>query len=129
MALIQYNTPYYGYIYRGDATTGYREGVIGASDPIVGNTYRLSGAFSGELTNKVYKGLGNFCINNECTYALAKFEGGANTDLGDSGAPYFSFNSTGSQIKAMHVGRIGSTMYAHRWSDIVYWYGATIITI
>jgi hypothetical protein len=119
---------YGSYIIRGDAT-GYGSHVVGAANPVVGFTgYCRSGQTTFEQCGHTVNNLdATFCDGSGCTPNVIAYSGGGLSAGGDSGAPFF-LPSGGEHIRGVHFGRIGSTMYAEKWSTVAAHFGVSIVT-
>lgn len=119
------------YIYVGNAT-GTVKRVSGASDPVVGGTgYCRSGVSSFEQCgNRVVSTSGQLCDAAGCTQNLVTYNQGAASLSGDSGAPLYTYNSDRSAVvvRGIHIGIVGTTYYAEKWSLIASSQGVSIVT-
>ncbi len=113
-------------IYVGDQT-GALEQVSGVADPsLTFDNYCYSGWVSGERCGNNVTSLNAMYCDPGCTINLAAFVGPTVAQNGDSGAPFYIANSNSTNgVRGMVVARAGNTMYAHKWSTIRDWWGAT----
>ncbi|MFD9072059.1 S1 family peptidase [Streptomyces lasiicapitis] len=123
---------FYGpYIYVGDAT-GTAKRVSGAQDPVVGRSnYCQSGVSTFEhCGHRVVNTTGQLCSYGGCTKDLVTYDKGTQPAPGDSGAPFFTYNSDRSSVivHGIHVGRSGSLFFAEKWSLIASSQGVSIVT-
>lgn len=119
---------YGSYIWMGNASgTGTQTGA--AANPAVGSTYCTSGTTTNENCGKKVSSLtGSFCDSAGCTYGLAEYKGGTNTAGGDSGGPLVLKSGSKVYPRGIHIARVGSTMYAEKWSSISSHFGVTAVT-
>lgn len=113
-------------LYVGDQT-GVLEHISGVADPtLTFDNYCYSGWVSAERCgNDVTYLFGMYC-DPGCTINLAVFVGPTVAQGGDSGAPFYVANSNSTNgIRGMVIAKAGNTMFAHKWSTIRDWWGAT----
>lgn len=119
------------YIYVGDAT-GNVKAVGAAQDPFPGGSnYCQSGAYSYEhCGHHVVNTTGQLCTSDGCTRDLITYDQGTRPASGDSGAPFFTYNSDRSAVivHGIHIGQMGSTFFAEKWSLIASTQGVSIVT-
>lgn len=119
---------YAPYIYIG-GSTGAPAHVKGAGNPGVNGGYCRSGGTTYEKCGMTVWSLSaGFCDDDGCTYGLFVYNGPTSAS-GDSGSPIFLYTPTKIEvyIRGMHIGRIGSDMYAEKWSTVAA-YGYSIVT-
>lgn len=107
----------------GAAGTQGGKSVLSAANPAVDYPlYCRSGAGSFRKCNlRVSTITGEYCSGGgQCTPNVVVYRSlnGEDSTGGDSGGPFYYDDSGGVRIRGMHLGRIGSDMYAHKWSTI-----------
>ncbi|MEV0503035.1 S1 family peptidase [Streptomyces spectabilis] len=123
---------FYGpYIYVGNAT-GTVKPVSGAQEPVVGRSnYCQSGVATFEhCGHRVVDLNSQLCSYGSCTQDLVAYDQGTRPAPGDSGAPFFTYNSDRSAVIAhgIHVGSSGSLFFGEKWSLIASSQGVSIVT-
>lgn len=124
-----------GYSYRGAIYTGSSvdipKAVVHAGDAGLGGNYCVSGSYNKEICGLTVNSMDDaLCDTAGCSEALRyTFTGTARTALGDSGAPFYAnYGTTQVGIRGVHIGRIGSTGYATKWSIVQGLWSAAIVT-
>lgn len=119
------------FVYRGDLN-GVGIHVVAAADPVVNFLgYCRSGQTTAENCNQRTTSLtAQLCDASGCTNDMISYNNGGLSAGGDSGAPYYiySVDNASVHIRGIHIGRIGSTMYAEKWSKISARFGVSIQT-
>ncbi|QFZ21311.1 chymotrypsin family serine protease [Saccharothrix syringae] len=123
---------YNHYIYVGNAT-GTVKRVGGAADPVANTT---GNCHSGVVTfeqcgHRVVTTSGQYCdANGACTRDVIAFDQGTGPTNGDSGAPFYSYNSDRSAVTVhgIVIARAGSVYFAEKWSLIASTQGVGIVT-
>lgn len=113
-------------IYVGNQT-GVLENISGVANPVLTfDNYCYSGWVSAERCGNDVTNLNGMFCDPGCTINLAVFVGPTVSQSGDSGAPFYIANSNSTNgIRGMVIARSGNTMFAHKWSTIRDWWGAT----
>jgi hypothetical protein len=106
---------------------GVLENISGVADPsLTFDNYCYSGWVSAERCGNNVTNLNGMYCDPGCTINLAVFVGPTVAQGGDSGAPFYIANANSTNgIRGMLVAKAGNTMFAHKWSTIRDWWGAT----
>lgn len=113
-------------IYVGNQT-GVLENISGVANPsLTFDNYCYSGWVSAERCGNNVTSLNGMYCDPGCTISLAVFVGPTVAQDGDSGAPFYIANANSTNgIRGMVIAKSGNTMFAHKWSTIRDWWGAT----